>query len=412
MAVSIDTYTTTLAAVRGSTLFAPDDRFLSGGRILLPQKCLGEISRLSVVYPLQFKVTLRASPQREEKEPKYVYAAVLEFTAERGMVVLPDWMADYLGLPPALSSSAMRSIFVDLQTCNLGGANTVKLQPHSSNFISLSDPREVLERQLLNYPVLMVGTSIIVRHAKTDFLIRIVSLLDHRNREVEAVLSARADLQATEVKVEFEPPMDSLENEEEEEEVLWAPQVMQRERLVRSGTGSEHRLSSSGGRKGNATSESASSISFSYPTSFQPPTIDALKAVESRQEGKGIGLGSSLGAKSKVAEERTSADKDSANTSAADASFTPFVGQGRTLATTTPPLGTTSMAHRGNGGILSSTSAHSDRSSSLQRRSPGKRTLSTRNGAPSSDAPSTVPSPEQVRAARLKWLQQQSADKK
>lgn len=401
----IDLYSTTLAVVRGSTQFSPGDRFLSGGRILLPQRCLSEISRLTMVYPLQFKISVKPSPHRAETLEKHVYAAVLEFTAERGIVVLPDWMADHLGLPPASFSSASRTTFVELQTCNLGGANRIKLQPHSSKFISLSDPREILERQLCNYPVLTAGTSIIVRHAMTDFFIRIISLLDHRGEEVEAVLSARADLKATEVKVEFEPPMDALENEEEEvEEVLWAPRAARCD-ISRGSIPCITNISSSGA--GSSPGEknvagSSSSISFTYPANFQPPSIDSLRSRDSRYSGKSgetPEVSSSVGQGKETNRSGMPSPSISNHSTGTDPvpSFTPFAGHGRAISCTAPSTSIASSPSSGN---------CNDSEENISRLNENG---ATNSGASSfGSASSNVLTPEQMRAARLKWLKHQS----
>lgn len=410
MAPVIDVYSITLVALRGSTIFDPDDPFLCSGRIILPQSCLRAIVDLSMVYPLQFRISLQSTTQRGQAAVQCLYATVLEFTAERGKVVLPDWMADHLRLPPSSSSTTGKTAtFVQLQTCSLGGANKVTLQPHSSSFTSLSDPREVLERQLLNYPILTRGTSIIVRHAKTNFLIRIASLLDHRQREVEAVLSARADLQATEVKVEFEPPMDTVgqEEEEEDEEVLWAPTASKKIGVFTSETGSNNNNSGSVATE-KKQSPQAKDISF-YPSSrFQPPHIDSriqrLPGTSSPSGSQDVaGVNSEETHSTNIANNSGSSSFPDARTS-----FTPFTGHGRTLINA--PSTTTSGNSDARGGISSNiTSAGSfahQPSGSLSQNSSD----ATANDFISSKSGNAL-TPEQVRAARMKWLQNQSEKK-
>lgn len=233
----VDTYRAILASMRASA--ANEPRLNEGGRILLPPSVLDDISRLSMVFPLQFKISTK------HKKPRIVYAAVLEFTAERGTVVLPDWMVDHLEI------QTMKGV-VTLETCNLGAANILKLQPHTQDFIALKDPRTVLEKQLINYPVLTKGASIVIRHAGRDFRILVADLLDPRQKSVDAVLSARADSRAMEVKVEFERPMDmppeSAQEEEMQDIAPYVPTATQ------------------------AGSPLQSAISFS-PVNFRPPTI-------------------------------------------------------------------------------------------------------------------------------------------
>eukprot|EP00796_Vickermania_ingenoplastis_P006642 gene6642-4761_t len=230
----IDVYTTVLAAMSATTV--REEKLNGGGRVLLPTVCLDDISRLSMVYPLQFMIT-------SKKHKKCVYAGVLEFTAERGTVVMPDWMVEHLGIKD--------KTIVSLKTCSLSGANIIKLQPHTQEFLALTDPRTVLEQHLANYTALTKGAAIVIRHAKRDFRISITELLDSQQRPVDAVLSARADTMATEVKVEFERPRD-MPPDDEDASPLSAPST-------------------------DASTSSPTGIAFS-PAPFKPPTIGSSTA--------------------------------------------------------------------------------------------------------------------------------------
>lgn len=239
MSAPYNIYKTMLSPVRASTVGA--QRINNGGRVLLPPSCLSDISNLAMVFPLQFKITVHHSK-------KVVFAAVLEFTAERGTVVLPDWMADYLNV-------STKASLLHLETCNLQEAHYVKLQPHTQNFTALEDPRAVLERHLTNYPVLTKGTSIEIHYVSRVFQLRIVDLVDVNKRSVEAVLSARADSQATEVQVEFERPMDMPEEDEVDDIPFAAVQ------------------STPAGPSGDS-----SDITFNPSHQFLPPTLEPTKA--------------------------------------------------------------------------------------------------------------------------------------
>lgn len=269
-----DVYQIKLAASRGTP--SEQERVHCGGRILLPPVCLNEIQSLRMVYPLQFKISTIGP------KPKVVYAAMLEFTAERGTVIVPDWMADHLGFKK-------NTPVVTLETCSLSGANIIKLQPHTQDFIALADPRAVLERHLVDYPVLMSGASIVIRHAKHEFRLKITELVDSQKRQVPAVLSARADSKATEVKVEFERPMDMPEEEEAQDIAPYVPQGTQ------------------AGSPISATSSAASpAMSFS-PINFQPPSIDG-------------------------GQQQPTASNNENEEESASPSFVPFSGGGHTLA--------------------------------------------------------------------------------
>ncbi|CCW70064.1 unnamed protein product [Phytomonas sp. Hart1] len=188
--IRIDKYQAQFVAVSASSI--NEDRLNDGGRVLLPPVALQKISSLSMVYPLQFMITAHRQ--------KPLFAAVLEFNAEMGSIVLPDWMFQQLKLRPGA--------MVRVETCNLEEGNLVKLQPHKKAFVMLQDPRRVLEMRINKYPILTKGSTIVIHYAKQDFLINVVDLLNPVGKPVEAVLTARADAGATELKVEFERPLD------------------------------------------------------------------------------------------------------------------------------------------------------------------------------------------------------------
>ncbi|CCW63232.1 unnamed protein product [Phytomonas sp. EM1] len=188
--VKVDKYQARFVALSASSV--NEDRLNDGGRVLLPPAALQKISSLSMVYPLQFMITAHRQ--------KPLYAAVLEFNAEMGSIVLPDWMFQQLKLRPGA--------MVRVETCNLEEGNLVKLQPHKKAFVMLQDPRRVLEMRINKYPILTKGSTIVIHYAKQDFLINVVDLLNPEGKSVEAVLAARADAGATELKVEFERPLD------------------------------------------------------------------------------------------------------------------------------------------------------------------------------------------------------------
>ena len=57
-----------------------------GNKILLPASALQQLIHMRQKGPMMFKLTSTASPN------KFTYAGVLEFVAEEGTCVCPDWM--------------------------------------------------------------------------------------------------------------------------------------------------------------------------------------------------------------------------------------------------------------------------------------------------------------------------------
>ncbi|EAN78185.1 ubiquitin fusion degradation protein, putative [Trypanosoma equiperdum] len=176
-----------------SVFASTDAKINSGSRVILPPTCLQKLSTMRVAYPLQFKL-------RNGKRGVTCYAGVLEFSAEEGHIVMPAWMFTAMGLCEGST--------VAIETCTLPPGGLIKLRPQESNFLQLSNPKNVLEMRLSDYPVLTKGTSIVLDYLDRDFVIDVISITDDTGKSVDAISTVRADTQATELKVEFERPLD------------------------------------------------------------------------------------------------------------------------------------------------------------------------------------------------------------
>ncbi|KAG5489081.1 hypothetical protein JIQ42_00703 [Leishmania sp. Namibia] len=145
-----------------------------------------------MVYPLQFEII---TPSK-----KRVYAAVLEFNAEAGSVVLPDWMFQHLGLSGTM--------VVKVQSCSLPPGSLVKLRPHQKALVMFENPRHLLELRLAQYPVLTKGTTIVISYVDREFQLDLVEIIDMKQEFVNGILTVRADGAPVELKVDFERPLD------------------------------------------------------------------------------------------------------------------------------------------------------------------------------------------------------------
>nr|CCC93892.1 putative ubiquitin fusion degradation protein [Trypanosoma congolense IL3000] len=248
-----------------SSNFAPDSSKIDGGgRVLLPPGCLEELSKKSVAYPLQFRI---------EYNGRVCYGGVLEFIAEEGTIIMPDWMFSTLMLEPNKT--------VSIKTCTLLPGSLVKLRPQQSQFIELSDPRYVLEMHLSQYPVLTRGTTIVLNYLDIEFLIDVIDITNDAGQSLEAISTVRADSQATEVKVVFERPLDMPPSPTEREpEAFFATD----------------------------TNDSNNALNFS-PLEFTPPTI-----------GGGVAGGANM--------KNTDYPKEKEKEEEKKPSFIPFVGKG------------------------------------------------------------------------------------
>ncbi|KAI5691703.1 Ubiquitin fusion degradation protein UFD1 [Leishmania braziliensis] len=190
MAALPQSYETRLVAVSASSV--NQQRINYGSRVLLPSSVLDDLCRMTMVYPLQFEII---TPSK-----KRVYAAVLEFNAQAGSVVLPDWMFQHLGL--------RGTMVVKVQSCSLPPGSLVKLRPHQKALVMFENPRNLLELRLAQYPVLTKGTTIVISYVDREFQLDLVEIIDMKQQLVNGILTVRADGAPVMLKVDFERPLD------------------------------------------------------------------------------------------------------------------------------------------------------------------------------------------------------------
>ena len=111
---------------------------------------------MQVQYPMMFKLTNPGAPGG-----RMTHCGVLEFTAEEGRTYLPQWMMENLLLNEG-DMAVLRNV-------QLPRASFIKIRPHSSAFLAISNPRAMLERKLRDFSALTVGDIIKLHYADTDF---------------------------------------------------------------------------------------------------------------------------------------------------------------------------------------------------------------------------------------------------
>jgi ubiquitin fusion degradation protein 1 len=104
-----------------------------GDKILLPASILENISNSEVKWPLIFEIF-------NKKSGKKTHCGVLEFTSDEGCAYLPYWMIKNL--------FAIEGETLIFKYTNLDKGNYVKIQPQTSDFLDISNPRAVLESNL------------------------------------------------------------------------------------------------------------------------------------------------------------------------------------------------------------------------------------------------------------------------
>jgi ubiquitin fusion degradation protein 1 len=130
-----------------------------------------------------------------DREGRSTHCGVLEFIADEGMVYLPYWMMQNLLL--------QEGDVITLRSATLPKGTFVKLQPHSTDFLDISNPRAVLETTLRNFSCLTVGDTIPINYNNRQYFIDIV----------EAKPAAAISVIETDCNVDFAPPLDYVEPE-------------------------------------------------------------------------------------------------------------------------------------------------------------------------------------------------------
>nr|ACO11247.1 Ubiquitin fusion degradation protein 1 homolog [Caligus rogercresseyi] len=173
-----------------------------GGKIILPSSALDRLSRLNIVYPMLFKLTNPASG-------RFSHAGVLEFVADEGKVHLPYWMMENLMLG--------EGDLLRVESASLPVASYSKFQPHSSDFLELSNPKAVLESRLRNFACLSSGDVIAINYNDRIYQ---MSVLETKPQAAVSIIEC-------DMNVEFAPPLGYVEptapskpTEDDEEEPM------------------------------------------------------------------------------------------------------------------------------------------------------------------------------------------------
>ncbi|KAH8360649.1 hypothetical protein KR200_011022 [Drosophila serrata] len=153
-----------------------------GGKIIMPSSALDTLTRLNVEYPMLFKLT-------NGKKSRSSHAGVLEFVADEGKCYLPYWMMDNLLL--------QEGDILNIESVSLPVATFSKFQPHSTDFLDITNPKAVLENALRNFACLTKGDVIAIKYNK-----KVYELCVLETKPGNAVSIIECDMN-----VEFEAPV-------------------------------------------------------------------------------------------------------------------------------------------------------------------------------------------------------------
>ncbi|KAF3685684.1 Ubiquitin fusion degradation protein 1 -like protein [Capsicum annuum] len=160
----------------------------NGDKIIMPPSALDRLASLHIDYPMLFEL-------RNANTERVSHCGVLEFIAEEGMIYMPYWMMENLFL--------QEGDIVTVKNVTLPKGKYVKLQPHTKDFLDISNPKAILETTLRNFSCLTTGDSIMVAYNNKKYYIDIV----------ETKPSNAISIIETDCEVDFAPPLDYKEPE-------------------------------------------------------------------------------------------------------------------------------------------------------------------------------------------------------
>ncbi|GMI19635.1 hypothetical protein TrRE_jg820, partial [Triparma retinervis] len=158
----------------------------AGDKIILPPSALDSLSRMMVEYPMLFNLT-------NASENRSTHVGVLEFSAPEGSCYVPFWIMQNL----LLQEGALLTV----TNVSLPKATFVKLQPQHVDFLSISNPRAVLEHALRNYSCVTKGDVICIPYNSRNYYLQ---LNDVKPKDAACIIE-------TDCNVDFDPPVGYVE---------------------------------------------------------------------------------------------------------------------------------------------------------------------------------------------------------
>lgn len=166
---------------------ANKDKLEAGDKIILPSSALDYLVHLKVQYPMLFSLL-------NKKINRKTHCGVMEFSSEEGVCYLPFWMMQNLLLETG--------DFIEVANVQLPKGTFVKLQPHTTAFTKLTNPRVVLEKALRNFTCLSVGDTIAIQYGDENFYLDVTEL---KPKNAVTVIE-------TDINVDFDTPKDFKED--------------------------------------------------------------------------------------------------------------------------------------------------------------------------------------------------------
>ena len=141
----------------------------SGGKVILPPSIMHTLLVNGIRTPFIFRLCkLKNLIQCEIKDMNPIHMGVLEFTAHEGEILLPDWLMGSL--------SIKEEDLVSVESVSLPVGKYVKILPLEPTFLSLTNPRAVLEHNFSRFSALTKGSTIGILHNACLYHIKIIDI--------------------------------------------------------------------------------------------------------------------------------------------------------------------------------------------------------------------------------------------
>ncbi|XP_061368373.1 uncharacterized protein LOC133311355 isoform X2 [Gastrolobium bilobum] len=139
-----------------SASFIEKPQIESGDKIIMPPSALDRLVSLHIDYPMLFEL-------RNGVSERVSHCGVLEFNADEGTIYMPYW-----------NMLLQEGDTVRVKNVSLPKGTYVKLQPHTKDFLDISNPKAILETTLRNFSCLSTGDTIMVAYNNTKYYLDII----------------------------------------------------------------------------------------------------------------------------------------------------------------------------------------------------------------------------------------------
>eukprot|EP00698_Gefionella_okellyi_P000603 TRINITY_DN1052_c0_g1_i1.p2 TRINITY_DN1052_c0_g1~~TRINITY_DN1052_c0_g1_i1.p2 ORF type:complete len:250 (+),score=62.15 TRINITY_DN1052_c0_g1_i1:280-1029(+) len=139
----------------------------------MPPSALHQLEMMEAEYPMTFEIT---GPSGQVS-----HCGVYEFTASDQTAFMPFWIMQNIG--------AQEGDPVRIRYVRLPKGTYIRLQAQHVDFLDISNPRAVLEKELRGFAALTQGDLISIRYNEREYKLRVVE-----TRPAEAISTTDTDL--------------------------------------------------------------------------------------------------------------------------------------------------------------------------------------------------------------------------